>query len=275
MTMPGTMNQPLKLSFITANYIARVHHYDGKEDWGYHDNATVETTTPAVFDVIARDIAHLGFDTIDLWIGHCHPTRHTADHWRAVRDACERHGLAIASIAGGLPVSSRDEAVSLISMMKTVGTDTFGGGYWGAGPDTALPLAQELFSAAGFKYAFENHPEKNTAEVMAKFGGGRFPAIGVALDTGWCGTQGWDAVSAMNDLKPHLLAVHLKDVKAAGRHDTCTLGEGVVPVEAVVKALVRMGFKGTVGIEHEPYDHDPTADIAESLRRVKAWAASA
>ena len=48
-----------------------------------------------------------------------------------------------------------------------------------------------------------------------------------------------------------------KDVKAAGKHETCALGEGIVPVEKIVRFLVETGWEGTIGIEHEPYDRDP------------------
>jgi sugar phosphate isomerase/epimerase len=93
----------------------------------------------------------------------------------------------------------------------------------------------------------------------------------VALDTGWCGTQGIDSVEAAKRLREKLFIVHLKDVKAAGAHDTCALGEGIVPIEKVVRYLVESRWEGTFCIEHEPYDHDPMADVKKSLERVKKW----
>ena len=52
--------------------------------------------------------------------------------------------------------------------------------------------------------------------------------------------------------------MHLKDVKALGEpHDTCRWGQGIVDVEACVRALRRLGYSGALSIEHEPEDHDP------------------
>jgi hypothetical protein len=47
--------------------------------------------------------------------------------------------------------------------------------------------------------------------------------------------------------------VHLKDVLRRGEpHDTCAWGEGVVDIEACVRALARLGYRGALAVEHEP-----------------------
>src|SRR5207247_1086806 len=106
----------------------------------------------------------------------------------------------------------------------------------------------------GLLWAYENHSEKTADEIISKIGGGNFPRVGIALDTGWCGTQGLDALEAAKHLREKLFIVHLKDVKSTGRHDTCALGEGIVPIEKVVRYLVQTNWQGTLAIEHEPYD---------------------
>ena len=68
--------------------------------------------------------------------------------------------------------------------------------------------------------------------------------------------------------------VHLKDVRAVGEpHDTCVWGEGVVDVEACVRALQRPGYDGVLTIEHEPEDHDPSDEIVALRSRLEAWLA--
>src|SRR5207248_11004005 len=116
-----------------------------------------------------------------------------------------------------------------------------------------------------------NHPEKSIDEILHKIGGGQFSRIGIALDTGWCGTQGIDAVEAAKRLREKLFIVHLKDVKVAGAHDTCALGEGIVAIEGVVRYLLKTGWDGTFCIEHEPYDHDPMPEVKRSFERIKKW----
>jgi sugar phosphate isomerase/epimerase len=95
--------------------------------------------------------------------------------------------------------------------------------------------------------------------------------IGAACDTGWWGTQGFSAPQAIHELKDHLLAVHLKDIKAIGAHDTCKFGDGIVDIQACVDAILEIGYTGVIGIEHEPEHHDPTQDVLESKQLLEAW----
>ena len=60
-------------------------------------------------------------------------------------------------------------------------------------------------------------------------------------------------------------------MKEPGKHDTTTLGDGIVPCEQIVRHLVKSGWNGDIAIEHEPFDHDPTAEIVKSFERVKQW----
>ena len=127
--------------------------------------------------------------------------------------------------------------------------------------------------AHGVRLAVENHPEKTPTEVLAKIERGD-GAFGTTVDTGWWGTQGYDAPQAILDLREHIVHVHLKDVRAVGEpHDTCVWGEGVVDIEACVGALQEMGYDGYLTIEHEPEDHDPSDEIVELRRRLEAWLA--
>jgi L-ribulose-5-phosphate 3-epimerase len=84
------------------------------------------------------------------------------------------------------------------------------------------------------------------------------PWVGAAIDTGHFATQGYDAVEAVRELRDYLVDVHLKDVRAAGAHDTCTLGDGIVDIRGVLALLGEFGYERPITIEHEPYDHDPT-----------------
>jgi predicted dehydrogenase len=76
--------------------------------------------------------------------------------------------------------------------------------------------------------------------------------------------------------------VHLKDVKAKRTektgfsfidmgHETCRLGDGVIPMEAIVGVLRAREFRGPIGIEHEPELFDPREEIREGRDRVEKW----
>jgi sugar phosphate isomerase/epimerase len=120
----------------------------------------------------------------------------------------------------------------------------------------------------------ENHPEEKTpSDVLAKIEAGD-GWLGATVDTGWWGTHGYDAARAIEELREHVLHVHLKDVRAVGEpHETCPWGEGVVDLHACVLALQRIGYAGAYTVEHEPEDHDPGEEVAELRVRLQEWLA--
>ncbi|MGE5610515.1 MAG: sugar phosphate isomerase/epimerase family protein [Bacillota bacterium] len=261
------------ISFISANYVGRTLKYNGDENWGTHDQATAKAMNPETFRMIARDIADGGFNHIDLWTAHCNWQTHGLDLLGHIKSICQQFRLTITSYAGGLTLSSstRQEVEKPFRFMKQLGAPIFAGGMWGADAAQMAPIINDICQELGVKYAFENHPEKTPEEILKKIGDGKYANVGVALDTGWCGTNGMDAVEAAKKLRNKLFIVHLKDVKAVGKHDTCTLGDGIVPVEKVARYLVDSDWQGTIGIEHEPYDRDPMPEVKKSLQRVREW----
>jgi sugar phosphate isomerase/epimerase len=261
-----------KISFISANYVGRALDYRGPADWMANDAATVKAASAEHFNAVAKDVAEAGFEAIDIWTAHCNWVHHAdGDYIEIVKGICSQYDLAITSYAGGLNVKSAAELEAPFKFMKQLGAPIFAGGMWGANPAEMTPHIQKICDRLGVRYGFENHPEKTVEEILAKIGGGKFSRVGVALDTGWCGTQGMDALEAAKRLSEKLFIVHLKDVKAAGEHVTCALGEGIVPIEGVVRYLKESGWEGTLCIEHEPYDHDPMPDIRKSAERVREW----
>jgi sugar phosphate isomerase/epimerase len=143
------------------------------------------------------------------------------------------------------------------------------------GGNTALlqqdrPLLVAMLQGYGLTFGLENHPEKNPAEILAKIvdDGG---VIGTTIDTGWFGTHGYDAAEALEQLATRLVHVHLKDVLAAGGHETCRYGRGVVPIERCVQTLQRIGYQGAISVEHEPDEGDPGPDCQANLAMLQEW----
>src|SRR4029078_10661512 len=86
--------------------------------------------------------------------------------------------------------------------------------------------------------------ERTPDEVLAKIEAGE-GTMAATVDTGWGGTQGYDPVRAVEELGEHGAHVHLKDLSRVGEpHDTCAWGDGVVDIEACVRALARLGYSG-------------------------------
>jgi sugar phosphate isomerase/epimerase len=257
------------IGFTTANYVARATGW-AMDGWAHGDRATqeqfrdLETYAERFDDVISR-IRALGFDTVDVWGAHLGPEWATEEHVAAARETLERNGVRVATFAAWLTPANVERAAVLA---RGLGTSIVGAGFSGE-PEELVPALREH----GVRLAVENHPEKTPAEVLGTIerADGVF---GTTVDTGWWGTQGFDPAQAIEELRDHLMHVHLKDVVRVGEpHDTCPWGEGVVDVEACVQALRRIGYDGALVIEHEPEDHDPSEEIRELRVRLEGWLA--
>jgi L-ribulose-5-phosphate 3-epimerase len=262
------------ISFISANYVGRALDYRGPHDWMPNNDATIAAASPEGFLQIVQDVAAAGFEAIDVWTAHCHWEHHDrADYVEQVKGYCSQFDLAIPSYAGGFEARGPADVERVFKFMKQLGAPVFAGGIRGLPPERLCPMVNELCAKYKVRWAFENHPERSVEEIMRKIDCGRHDRIGVALDTGWCGTQGMDAVDAAKRINEagKLFILHLKDVTEAGKHDTCALGEGIVDCQRVVRYLVKAGWRGNISIEHEPYDRDPMPEIERSLGRVRQW----
>lgn len=275
------MNQ---ISFITANFVARQLGYHMPNGWAQGDAATQAWFSPlgtfeARFDELLGEITALGFTSIDLWSAHLHFLWATPEHIAIAKRLLAKRSLRIESYAGGFG-DTLPEFRAACRLCVELKIPVLGGGTGLLATDRAGLVA--TLREFGLVFALENHPEKTPAELLAKLGAGDEDVIGVALDTGWFGTQGFDAVEALRALAPRLKQVHLKDVKARRAaksgfpfidmgHETCRLGTGIVPVERFVKLLPTLGYRGAIGIEHEPEDLDPRADVQASLPLVQEW----
>ena len=261
------------ISFISANFVARELEYHMTGDWGQGDRAAnAYYREPATFagrlDAMLAEVRAMGFGAIDLWTSHLNWAWATDEHLAAAREALGRHELRVISFAGGF--GRKPEEFSAACRVATaVGCDLLAGGSGLLGEDRASMV--RVLREHGVRYAFENHPEKTPQDALGRIGDGDEDVIGLAVDTGWFGTQGFDAARALEALAGRLMHVHLKDVRAAGAHETCRFGEGVVPIEDCVRALQRAGYAGPIGIEHEPEKFDPREDIEASLALLRGW----
>jgi predicted dehydrogenase/sugar phosphate isomerase/epimerase len=275
---------PPLLSFVTANFVARQLGYRMEKGWQQGDAATKAwfsplQTFPERFEAMLIEIKALGFTAIDLWSAHLHWQWATLQHVETARGLLLTHGLTVRSYAAWVPgdVTDLQGACRLCAALDIpiiVGHIQL----FAENRSAAVSILREH----GIAYAIENHPEKGAAEVWKRLGEGDEDLVGVALDTGWCATQGWDALAAVSELEPRIKVVHLKDVRARREektgfdfidmgHETCRLGDGVVPIKAILSVLKARGFRGPLGIEHEPELFDPSADVKESREQVSSW----
>jgi len=284
---------------MTANFVARQLNFTMTRGWGEGDTATSEFFRPEEtfaerFDTMLGEIVALGFSAIDLWASHLSPSWATERQIREAAEILARRRLSVSSLAFYVPndLAVIDRAAAIA---KACGTRIIGGGC----RDGVLEGNRREFLAALEKhdliFGFENHPEKSVEELLAKIGDAVGGRIGLAVDTGWFGSNRCDAPDAIRRLSNRIVHVHLKDVldpsvqsghkdireSAPDRnptlkdmgHETCVLGDGVVGIRQCVAALKEIGYKGGISIEHEPEDRNPLPDVKLSLARLNQWLA--
>jgi sugar phosphate isomerase/epimerase len=245
----------MKLAFNSANLVGRVSGYRFKlSDWLTQHQRTAKETDARAFADICAEIAATGFTDVELWQALAEPsvmTEDTAREWRTILDD---HGLRAVAYGGYLGSGAE-------KVCGWLGISVINGGFQLA-PNDATKLCDEHDVYTNF----ENHPQKTAEEILAPIGGGN-DRLGVCLDLGWLGTQGVDAPQMIRTLGPFVRWVHAKDVAAAGKHETCMLGEGVVDVAGCIRALHDIGYDGYLAWEDEPEDRNPM----ESAARNREW----
>ena len=254
---------------MTANDVARETGW-AMHGWGNGDRLTNEAFAPLEtyaerLDALLRRVRDLGFGALDLWGAHLSPEWATDEHVAIAQEKLRDHGLTVTTYGTWVGPTNVGRACELA---LALGTHLIGAGFSGDAAQL-VPVLREH----GVVLAIENHPERTPAEVLVKIEAGD-GTMAATVDTGWWGTQGYDAERAIEELGEHVRHVHLKDVRREGEpHDTCAWGEGIVDVEACVRALRRLGYAGAYAVEHEPEDHDPSEEIRSMRERLEGWLA--
>jgi len=245
-----------RIAFNTANLVGRFTNYRFElARWGEQHQKTVAMTDEAAWVAICRDIAAAGFSAVEIWEAHAAPESLTRDKAARWNNILHDHGLRPIGYAGGL----RRETLEICQWLNIPHVD---GGLRGQTPEQATALCQEF----GVRFNLENHPEKTVAEALAKVGGGD-QWLGLCVDTGWFGNQGADVPAQIRAAGAFVRHTHIKDVKAAGSHETCLLGEGMVDVAGCLVALGEIGYTGWYSWEDEPEDRNPF----DSAVRNREW----
>jgi sugar phosphate isomerase/epimerase len=260
-----------KISFVTANFVGRALDYSLRPfNWGKADEATQRLfhgdTFEEEFSEIMRIILDAGFKTIELWVAHLNYDTATQEQIQKARQILEHYNLSVCSYAGGFG-NSEEEVEKSFQLAQAMGAKVLAGGLNEKLLDRAYSLCREY----KIRLAFENHPDRETPEKIKQLIGGRKDWFGACVDTGWFATFDIDASQAIHKLGEKVFHVHLKDIKAVGKHETCALGDGIVNIPAVISALEEIEYDGYISIEHEPEYHEPMEDIKKSLGCLREW----
>ena len=145
-------------------------------------------------------------------------------------------------------------------------------------PDpTSLPLLDKLVKEFDLRIAIHNHgPEaphfKSPYDVM-NLVGNLDPRVGLCIDVGHTARAGVDPVEAITACKARLYDCHFKDINAlraknAGAAEV-EVGRGLLDIRGMLSALLKTGFTGHVGFEHEKTAENPLPGLAESVGYTK------
>ncbi len=261
------------ISFMLANYVARPLGYHMTEGWSQGEQATsayfkpIGTFAPR-FEQYLKDVQAMGYEAVDLWQPMLDHRWLTDEHLETAVELLEQYGMPVVSFAGGFG-STPEQLVANCEICAALNIPVMGGGTRLATTDHGFMV--DMLRKYDLKWGYENHPEKSPEEILEKIGAEDEDVVGVCADTGWFGTYGYDAAEALRRLAPRLFHVHLKDVLAAGSHETCRYGAGVVPIRECVQVLQAVGYEGAITVEHEPEWFDPTEDCIENLRLLSEW----
>lgn len=244
------------IAFNTANLVGQVTGWKFElSHWMDQHHATVRATDEKRWAEICAKIASLGYKAVEVWAAHVEPVQDDESKAKVWKRIMADHGLAPVAYAGGMSEASA-RACRWLGIPMTAG---------GIGNAT-LSAVTALCRANGMTHNHENHPEKSAEEIVKKIEGGN-DVVGVAVDTGWLGTQGVNAPDAIRKLGRLVRHVHVKDVTKAGGHDTCMLGEGCVDVAGCLAALKEIGYTGWLSWEDEPEHRNPF----DSAIRNREW----
>ena len=98
--------------------------------------------------------------------------------------------------------------------------------------------------------------------------------MGCCIDVGHTMRAGTDVVSAIHKAGPRLFDVHMKDL-ADGKvkESQVAVGEGVMPIRDIFKALIEIHYPGNVDLEYEIHADDPMPGVVESFAYMRGMLA--
>jgi L-ribulose-5-phosphate 3-epimerase len=264
------------ISFMSANFLAKESGYHLTGGWMRGDGATNARFEPLEyfetrFAEMLNQVRGMGFEALDLWTAHLNPAWATPEHIAIARQLLTQHQIQVVSLAGAFG-QTQDEFLAACRLAAALEVPLLGG-------STPLLFSDQRFVVGALrehnlKLGYENHPERNGQEVVSKIGDEGADCIGVTVDTGCFGTEGYDAAVAIQELAQRILHIHLRDVTGVGQEDSRRFGTGVVPLQECVRVLQDQDYRGALSVEHEPMTFDPTQDCIASLAHLKGWLAA-
>lgn len=186
------------------------------------------------------------------------------------RQILERNGVKLHNF--GVVYLPNDEAAcrKVFDFAKEMGVEILSA----EPPTDALPLVERLAKEYGIRVAIHNHPAPSQyadPRTVRQAIAGRDARIGAGPDTGHWMRSGFEPIASLRMLRGRIISLHLKDLKEMGVRESrdWPLGQGILDLPALFRELEAQKFDGTVMIEYEASQPDPTADVAACLEYLR------
>ena len=140
----------------------------------------------------------------------------------------------------------------------------------GAPTRQVLPRVEKFVKQYDIKLAIHNHGTEDKQwpsplDILAVIKN-MDPRLGCCVDVGHTMRTGTDPVEALKKVGPRLFDVHMKDLaQKTVKESQVDVGDGLMPVPAIFRALVAMGYKGNVDLEYEINDNNPMPGVTKSF----------
>jgi sugar phosphate isomerase/epimerase len=136
-------------------------------------------------------------------------------------------------------------------------------------PET-LPRIEKFVKEYDIRIAIHNHgPEDkiwhsplDVLKEVKKYD----QRIGCCIDIGHTVRAGTDVVKAIHAVGPRLYNMHAKDLTSfSSKESQVAVGDGIMPVREIFKALIATNYKGFVDLEYEVHADDPMPGVIASF----------
>ena len=195
------------------------------------------------------------------------PYESTPEELAAGRRAFEDAGLTI--VGGGVITLEKDDDDDIRTYFEYARAAGFPLMIIAPTPAT-MPRIERFVRQYGIGVAIHNHgPEdpyfpgpRDALRVIRNMD----PRVGLCVDLGHTARTGVDVVQALAVSGERLLDIHAKDLKDLRDGESqCVVGEGAMPLPAIFRQLVAMGYKGSVDLEYEIDAKDPLPGMQRSF----------
>lgn len=182
---------------------------------------------------------------------------------------CKDKGVALYG-GGVIYMRSKEQVDQAFEYAKMAGMDMI----VGVPNHELLEYVEGKVIENDIKLAIHNHgpgdklyPSAESAYVLIKDMDKR---MGLCIDIGHTKRIGRDPEQDVKDFFDRVFDIHIKDVtEAAHEGKTCIIGRGVIDFPSFLKAIMKIGYKGTLALEYETGGDDPQPGMQESFGYIK------